>query len=152
LTSFSCIYIGWFVSWILIALDMPLHSDTFLQFWANQSLLLLLSVVYLVEKQQICWPRIAVKTPKAHFQRGPFSVCCHIRTTVIFRWLCVINFENIMNSIGAALWVWIMPKQGVLDTTLYDKVCKYLTSHWISLVSFTNKTDRYARKSDKKWI
>jgi hypothetical protein len=38
------------VSWILIALDMPLHSDTFFQF---QSLLLLLSVVYLVEKQQI---------------------------------------------------------------------------------------------------
>jgi hypothetical protein len=42
------------------------------------------------------------------------------------------------------LWVWIMLKQGVLGTTLYDKVCKYLTtSHWISLVSFTNKTDRY---------
>ena len=42
------------------------------------------------------------------------------------------------------LWVWIMPKQCVLDTTLYDKVCKYLTtSYWISLVSFTNKTDRY---------
>jgi len=41
------------VNWILIALDMPLHSDTFFQFRANQSLLLLLSVVCLVEKQQI---------------------------------------------------------------------------------------------------
>jgi hypothetical protein len=33
--------------------------------------------------------------------------------------------------------------QGVLDTTLCDKVCQWLAAgHWFSPVSSTNKTDR----------
>ena len=43
------------------------------------------------------------------------------------------------------LWVWIQLRQGVVDTTLCDKVCQWLaTGRWFSpstLVSSTNKTD-----------
>jgi hypothetical protein len=43
------------------------------------------------------------------------------------------------------LWVRILQRQGVLDTTLCDKVCQWLaTGSWFSLgtlVSSTNKTD-----------
>ena len=43
------------------------------------------------------------------------------------------------------LWVWIQLRQGVLDTTLCDKVCQWLvTGQCFSLgtpVSSTNKTD-----------
>ena len=45
------------------------------------------------------------------------------------------------------LWVRIPLRQGVLDTTLFDKVCQWLvTGRWFSLgtpVSSTNKTDRH---------
>jgi hypothetical protein len=45
------------------------------------------------------------------------------------------------------LWVRIPLKRGVLDTTLSDKVCQWLsTGLWFSLgtpVSSTNKTDRH---------
>jgi hypothetical protein len=45
------------------------------------------------------------------------------------------------------LWVWIPLMQGVLDTTLCDKVCQWLaTGWWFSpgiTVSSTNKTDRH---------
>ena len=45
------------------------------------------------------------------------------------------------------LWVRTPTRQGVLDTTLCDKVCQWLaTSQWFSLgtlVSSTNKTDGY---------
>ena len=50
------------LSWIFIVLahwnnspraDMSLHSDTLFWFWANQSLLFLLKVACLAEKQQI---------------------------------------------------------------------------------------------------
>jgi hypothetical protein len=45
------------------------------------------------------------------------------------------------------LWIRILLRQGVLDTTLCDKVCQWLaTDRWFStgtLVSSTNKTDRY---------
>jgi hypothetical protein len=43
------------------------------------------------------------------------------------------------------LWVWIMLRLGVIDTTLCDKVCQWLpTGWWFSpgtLVSSINKTD-----------
>ena len=43
------------------------------------------------------------------------------------------------------LWVWILIRRGVLDTTLCDKVCQWLAAgRWFSLgtlVSSTNKTD-----------
>ena len=45
------------------------------------------------------------------------------------------------------LWVWILLRLGVHDTTLCDKVCQWLaTGRWFSpgtLVSSTNKTDRH---------
>ena len=45
------------------------------------------------------------------------------------------------------LWVWILLKQGVLNTTLCHKVSQWLaTCRWFSLgtpVSSTNKTDRH---------
>jgi hypothetical protein len=45
------------------------------------------------------------------------------------------------------LWVRIPLRQGVLDTTLCDKVCQWLTAgRWLSPgtpVSSTNKTDRH---------
>ena len=45
------------------------------------------------------------------------------------------------------LWVWTRSWWGVLDTTLCDKVCKWLlTGRWFSSglpVSFTNKSDRH---------
>ena len=45
------------------------------------------------------------------------------------------------------LWVWIPFRQGELDTTLCDKVCKWLTTgQWFSPgtpVSSTNKPDRH---------
>ena len=40
------------------------------------------------------------------------------------------------------LWVLIPLRRGVLNTTLYDKVCLWLvTDQWFSPVSSTNKTD-----------
>ena len=51
------------------------------------------------------------------------------------------------NFLPLKLWVWILFRQGVLDTTLFDKVCQRLaTGLWFSpgsLVSSTNKTDRH---------
>ena len=46
------------------------------------------------------------------------------------------------------LWVQILPRRGVLDTPLYDKVCQWLMAgQWFSPdstpVSSTNKTDRH---------
>ena len=42
------------------------------------------------------------------------------------------------------LWVLILLRRGVLDTTLCDKVCQWLaTGRWFSPVSPTNKTDRH---------
>jgi len=42
------------------------------------------------------------------------------------------------------LWVRIPLRRGVLDTTLYDKVCQWLAAcRWFSPVSSTNKTDRH---------
>ena len=42
------------------------------------------------------------------------------------------------------LWVRIPFRQGVLDTTLWDKVCKWLAEgQWLSPLSSTNKTDRH---------
>jgi hypothetical protein len=45
------------------------------------------------------------------------------------------------------LWVWIPLRLGVLDTTLCDKVCKWLAAGQLfspgTLVSSTNKTDWY---------
>jgi len=45
------------------------------------------------------------------------------------------------------LWDPIPPRRGVLDTTLFDKVCQWLAKgRWVSPgtpVSFTNKTDHH---------
>jgi hypothetical protein len=42
------------------------------------------------------------------------------------------------------LWVLILLRRGVLNTTLCDKVCQWLaTGRWFSPVSSTNKTDRH---------
>ena len=45
------------------------------------------------------------------------------------------------------LWVWILLRQGVLDSTLWDKVCQLLAAvRWFSPgtpVSSTNKTDHH---------
>jgi hypothetical protein len=39
----------------------------------------------------------------------------------------------------------LTPRRGVLDTTLFDKVCQWLTAGWrFSPVSSTNKTDHFA--------
>jgi len=51
--------------------------------------------------------------------------------------------------ITLTLWVWITFRWGVLDTTLCDKICQWLscqTGRWFSprnLVSSTNKTDHH---------
>jgi hypothetical protein len=45
------------------------------------------------------------------------------------------------------LWVWISLRWGVLDATLYDKVCQWLgADRWLSPgtpISSTDKTDRH---------
>ena len=41
------------------------------------------------------------------------------------------------------LWVQILLRRGVLDTTLCDKVCQWLATGWFSPVYSTNKTDRH---------
>ena len=57
----------------------------------------------------------------------------------IYNYLC----NQCLSSL--TLWVQILLRQGVLDTTLNDKVCHWLTTGlWFSpgtLVSSTNKTD-----------
>ena len=58
---------------------------------------------------------------------------------MIYKYLCNQCQSPLM------LWVWIPYRQGVLDTTLCDKVCQWLaTGLWFSAgtpVSSTNKTD-----------
>jgi hypothetical protein len=42
------------------------------------------------------------------------------------------------------LWVWILLRRSVLDTTLCDEVCQWLATGWLfSPVFSTNKTDRH---------
>jgi hypothetical protein len=57
----------------------------------------------------------------------------------IFNYLC----NEYLSTLK--LWVWILLRQGVLDSTLCDKVCQWLaTDQWFSQVnqvSSTNKTD-----------
>jgi hypothetical protein len=56
----------------------------------------------------------------------------------IYNYLCNLCLSPL------TLWVWIMLRQDVLDTTLCDKVCQWLaTGQWFSpdTVSSTNKTD-----------
>jgi hypothetical protein len=51
------------------------------------------------------------------------------------------HYKNLFREFKSHIW------QGVLDTTLCDKVCQWLaTGQWLSpstLVSSTNKTDQY---------
>jgi hypothetical protein len=60
---------------------------------------------------------------------------------------CIYNYLCNQCLSPLRLWVWILLRQGVLNTTLYDKVCQWLvTGRWFSLgtpVSSTNKTDCY---------
>ena len=46
------------------------------------------------------------------------------------------------------LWIRTPLRQGVFDTTLFDKVCQWLVAGWwfsrCTLVSSTNKTDKYS--------
>ena len=59
----------------------------------------------------------------------------------IYNYLCYQCMSPLM------LWIWISSGRGVLDSTLYDKVCQWLaTGRWFSTVtpvSSTNKTDRH---------
>ena len=53
------------------------------------------------------------------------------------------------------LWVWILIRRGVLDTTLCDKVCQWLAAgRWLflgTLVSSTNKTDCHDITQGSLW-
>ena len=65
-----------------------------------------------------------------------------------------INFIGGWNqTIPLMLWVWIPPRRDVLDTTLCDKVCKWLaTGQWFSLgtpVSSTNITENIVESGVK---
>ena len=59
---------------------------------------------------------------------------------------CIYNYLCNQCLTPLTLWVQILLRRGVLDTTLCDKVCQWLTTgQWFSagtLVSSTNKTDR----------
>ena len=78
----------------------------------------------------------------------------HLITEVKFNWdqsflgpswslgSWIISFLCIQCLSPLTLRVWILPRWGVLDTTLRDKVCQWLaTGQWFSPVSSTNKTD-----------
>ena len=56
----------------------------------------------------------------------------------IYNYLCNQCLSKLM------LWVLILLRRGVLNTTLCNKICQWLaTGWWFSPVSSTNKTDRY---------
>jgi len=62
------------------------------------------------------------------------NTSCHEKIIVgTYSYLCNQCISPLM------LWVWIPIRQGVLDTTLCDKVCQWLVAG--TLVSSTNKTD-----------
>ena len=56
----------------------------------------------------------------------------------------IIDRLNWLLVVPVTLWVWISPRWGVLNTTLCDKVCQWLTIGRLfslgTLVSSTNKT------------
>ena len=62
----------------------------------------------------------------------------------MFRILCSWIYNYLCNQ---CLWVRTLFRRGVLDTTLFDKVCQWLaTGRWISPghpVCSTNRTDRH---------
>jgi len=77
-----------------------------------------------------------------HFM-GPFQIV--FGDVVVVIW--IYNYLCNQWISPLSLWVRIPLMQDVLDTTLRDKVCKWLaTGRWFSLgtpVSSTNKTDRH---------
>ena len=58
-------------------------------------------------------------------------------------WICNYLCNQCLSALN--LWVWIPLIGGVLNTTLFDKVCLWLATGFSSgtLVSSTNKTDRH---------
>ena len=68
----------------------------------------------------------------------------------MWSWLCgslIYNYQCNQRLSPLTLWVRIPLRRGLLDTTLCDKVCQWLTTGWWfslgTLVSSTNKTDRH---------
>ena len=82
-----------------------------------------------------------VRWPKKHRKiRGPS--CSWSYGSWIYNYLYNQCLSPLM------LWVRILLRRGVLDTTLCDKVCQWLVAgRWLSLVTLVssiNKTDRYS--------
>jgi hypothetical protein len=82
-----------------------------------------------------------VRWPKKHRKiRGPS--CSWSYGSWIYNYLYNQCLSPLM------LWVRILLRRGVLDTTICDKVCQWLVAgRWLSLVtlvSSNNKTDRYS--------
>ena len=66
-----------------------------------------------------------------------------IVVVIIWNWIYSYLCNQCLSPL--TLWVWIPLRQGVVDTTLCDKVCQWLSAgQWFllgTLVSSTNKTD-----------
>ena len=60
---------------------------------------------------------------------------------------CIYNYLCNQYLSTLTFWVWITIRQGILDTTLCDKLCQWLVEGWWFSqgipVSSTNKTDRH---------
>jgi len=74
----------------------------------------------------------------------------YFQNTVYLAWSYgswIYNFLRNQCLSPLTLWVQILLRWGVLDTTLCDKVCQWLAAGWWfspgTLVSSTNKTDHY---------
>ena len=84
----------------------------------------------------LCLTKQCVETYCDFFISGPVVVMIWT-----YNYLC----SQCLSSL--TLWVWILLRRSVLNTTLCDKVCQWLvTDQWFSqcaLVSSTKKTDRH---------
>ena len=120
--NINCQFSGRKLSLPSLQVEMSLHSDTLSWFQANQSLLLLLNVACLAEKQQIAiswslnWPKLGLNLKIYHTQG---------EHTNDYTTDTVLNAEIEPHS-----W------QDVLDTTLCDKVCQWQVSSFLQVLWF----------------
>ena len=101
------------------------------------------------------WSQTHSKSRQCVSYYGWGSTCIIIQpinswgVVVVIAWYSSWIYDYLCNQCLSSpkLWVCIPIRQGVLDATLYDKVCQWLaTGPWFSpgtSVSSTNKTDRH---------
>ena len=141
---------------MLCCLDEIYNYSIWHQRWNKKRLINIIRLANTYE-QEYCWAIIALYVFTRCDNTGAFRGIGKVKLIYILQresqFLHVFSELDVVVIVcspflsALKLWVRIMLRQGVLNTTLCDKVCQWLVaSSWFSmgtLVSSTNKTDRH---------